>query len=193
MSNDKWGVGDKKDSPAFRTILINNREIELIHGEYPHSRSDNNIYARFSDGSIKDFDGHQILTGIKFQDYNYLKESGLSGNEVRKGGTCVISFDNIDCYEFFYRDILSALIKAHQKILHLREHPSGWPDKLQRAKLIGRSVWVRGIEYKIKRLIEDQGCLILVPPIHYDEMYDFYSKREVDDPVIEWYDCNRKD
>ncbi len=48
MDNENnWGVGDCADAKAFDTAIVNGRSVDLIHGEHPHSRSDNTTYARF--------------------------------------------------------------------------------------------------------------------------------------------------
>src|SRR6266550_5734358 len=93
VMTDKWGVGNKKDEKAFAKTFVGSREVELFFGEFPHSRSDNNIYARWPDGRIDEFDGHRVLVSVELSMKNYLKESELSGDEIRKGGSCLIKFN----------------------------------------------------------------------------------------------------
>jgi len=45
---EQWGVGAKASAKAFMQTKVGKETVELIHGEHPHSRSDNNIYARWT-------------------------------------------------------------------------------------------------------------------------------------------------
>lgn len=103
---EQWGVGNKADSKAFDTALMGKQDevVELIHGEHPHIRGPNNTYARWADGDIDGFDGHRRLVDVQLHSTNYLKTSHYSGNQIRKAGTCTISIDRVQVYEFFYRD-----------------------------------------------------------------------------------------
>jgi hypothetical protein len=196
MPSESWGVGNEASAKAFDTILINNQEYDLIFGQHPHSRQDNNIYARSKSGRIEAFDGYRIRTKVEVEEQSYLKESYLSGNEFRKGGSCKIYFDDICCFEFFHRNAQWALIKAHQLIGELKEHESGWASKKQRDKLVGRKIYYRQVPAIIDSLIVEQGCVIIkpasggiVPPPVYDKdrETDTFAKAEVTDPNIWWF------
>src|SRR5262245_36631578 len=94
MSGDQWGFGNPEKQEAFdHSMMDDGTPFDLVFGEFPHSRSDNDVYARFADGSVEDFDGHRVLVRVSLRSMNYLKCSGLSGNEVRKGGWCMIEFN----------------------------------------------------------------------------------------------------
>ena len=205
MSDEqKWGFGNPADPKPFaRTILgtaDRGRPIDLIFGEHPHSRRDDNIYARGEHGDINPFDGHRVLIDVSLRSSNYLKESHYSGDEIRKGGSCEISADGVVVFEFFFRDPQWALLKAHRLITELGEHPSNWLVAAERAGLIGRKVFYERHPAKIVRLIEDQGCLILEPdggnfpaPVWKEDQDDWLSenassvKTEVTDPKIWWF------
>jgi hypothetical protein len=180
-------------APPFRTAKVGNEIVELIAGEHPHSRSDNKHYARFADGRIEGFDGHSVVTRVDLREYNYLKQSGLSGDEVRKGGTGKIYFDDVLCYEFFFRDIQHALTQAGSLIPKL--HEVNWSDRAQRNKLKGRKVYYRDQPAIVESLIVDQGCVILIPeatsgfrPPAWDQDRETdHVKCEVIDPHIWWW------
>lgn len=170
MSSDQWGVGNAGDSRSFATTVVGGIEsrdggvdVELIHGEHPHSRSDSSIYARFPCGRVYAFDGHRLLHEIRFRDYNYVKESHLSGDEVRKGGVCEIVINGLTCSSFFYRDIEWALLSARERLAKLHDHPIQIWDEDVRKSLIGRKVYYREFPAVVTMLIEDQGCVILEP------------------------------
>jgi hypothetical protein len=50
-----------------------------------------------------DFDGHKVLWGFEYKPENYLKESELSGDEYRKGGTMTIFRNGVSVFKEFCR------------------------------------------------------------------------------------------
>src|SRR5262245_54628123 len=108
MSEEKWGYGDPQDKKPWGKAIMGRpgrpRPMDLLWGEHPHSRSNNNIYAREGDGEIYGFDGHRILIDVTIRSNNYLKSSYYSGDEIRKGGSGAIIADGEQVYEFFFRD-----------------------------------------------------------------------------------------
>lgn len=120
---DRWGVGDRADSPAFSRTVVNGRVVDLISGEHPHSLSDNSHYARFkgrdSGGRILGFNGHRLRWGVSIEEFNYTKESEMTGDEVRKGCRAVISIDGVAVYEFGGRELLEVAALVPSKIADL--------------------------------------------------------------------------
>src|SRR4051812_39757970 len=98
MSEEKWGIGNAKDKEAFDTVLMGKETLDLIHGEYPHSRSDKTTYARTKDGSITGFDGHRLPFKIEIEEGNYWKSSGLSGDEIRKSCSGKLSVNGVQIF-----------------------------------------------------------------------------------------------
>jgi len=196
IMEDQWGAGDPSKWSDHGTVFLGNRELKLIYGEHPHSRSDNKHYAILN-GEPMEFDGHRIQIDVHLESRNYLKESYLSGDEIRKGGTGQIIADGVVVFEFFFRDIQSALLRAHRLIGELSEHSSGWLLKREREGLVGRKVFYREHPAVIERLIEDQGCIILKTedghpfpkPVWREEDDDpeATAKVEVTDPSIWWF------
>jgi hypothetical protein len=200
MCDERWGVGDKADAKAFDRTKVRNEEVELIFGEHPHSRQDNNIYARFPDGTIEGFNGHRLLHEIHFKDYNYLKTSGMSGNEVRRGGTCQITINGSVVAEFFYRDIDYALLEARQRLAKIVDHPMRLWDQDEREGIIGRKVYWHDQPGIIKYLTKDGGVIIAPDypdgsgfrPIAYMiEDNEDYEERDIKDNLfshsINWF------
>jgi len=163
MSEDKeWGVGDKAEAEAWgHSSMQDGTPLELVWGQYPHSRSDNRVYARFPDGSIEAFDGHRPVLTMKFEASNYLKTSGLSGNEVRKGGNAQLFADDELVYSFFFREPDHALLQMHKLLLELSEHPANVLQKSSREKLIGREVYYRDHPATITAYDPDEGCVTI--------------------------------
>jgi len=162
---DEWGHGDLEKARSFGWTTIGDEKdsgaLELFWGEHPHSRSDNNIYARDDHGNIYGFNGHRPLIDITFRSYNYLKESHLSGDEIRKAGLCTILVDREPVYSFGYRDISWALRRADVLLVELGEHSSFILTQDGRKDLIGRKVYWDRTPAKIVRYLADQGCIII--------------------------------
>lgn len=197
MSDDEWGPGDKSKWSNHGSVVVGTRRYPLIYGEHPHSRSDNRHYVDMGHIEPTGFDGHRILIGVTLESSNYLKSSGLSGDQVRKGGSGKITADGEVVFEFFFRDIQYALQRAGQLIITLSEHSSNWLLKSERENLVGRAVYYREIPAVIQRVIPDQGCIMVRTadgrPFHapvYDQDDDEREnevKVEVLDPNIWWY------
>jgi hypothetical protein len=177
MSDDKWGIGDPTKAQPHGHTTLGKHPVELLWGEHPHSRSDNCVYARTESGTIYEFDGHRVLLEITFKQYNYLKESELSGDQIRKGGTCAIFADGEQIYEFFFRDMDHALLRANHILGKLSEHSSFVLMKESRDKLIGRKIWYDRTPAVIQSLILDQGCIIIAP----EQGYEFQKPVWADD------------
>lgn len=169
--SDQWGVGNSTNIEPFDQIVIGKTTYDLIFGQFPHSRSDNNQYARSKPTgrseretlTIQEFDGHRIRTKIEIEEYNYLKESELSGDQIRKGGSCKIYFNDICCFEFFHRNAAWAAIRASQLVGELKEHSSGWANKKERDKLVDRQIYWCSQPGIIDSLIVNQGCVVIKP------------------------------
>lgn len=198
--SDQWGPGNRVNDKAFETTKVGETLVELFFGEHPHARSDNNIYARFPSGTVEGFDGHRLLHEIKFRDYNYLKESHLSGNQVRKGGTCEIIINGNVCDSFFYREIGQAMIDAGRRLDKIHDfHIRLW-DNEQVKKLVGRPIYYHLTPAIIADYFADQACVMIEAiegysfpkrPWRDDGDDDDYEERRVKDdiysPHIWWW------
>lgn len=159
---EQWGVGSAAESKAFaKSFFRDGREFELIHGDFPHSKQDNRIYARLASGHIEDFSGHMAPVRIELEEYNYMKESNLSGDEIRKGGEAKIYISNVQVYSLFFREISKALNQVHELLPKLFEHAVQlWrPEEVKRWE--GRKIYYRETPAIIERFILDQGAIII--------------------------------
>lgn len=159
--SDQWGVGNQADAKSFDTIKLGNEQLELIFGEHPHSRQDNRIYARTKSKTIWAFDGHRTLVDISLKTHNYLKDSELSGQEIRKSCTAIISFNGTAIYEVTGREWDNTLLKTHSVVHKLLEHPLDLHNEVGRNAIVGRKVFWRDTPAVITRFINDQGCVII--------------------------------
>jgi hypothetical protein len=197
MSDDQWGAGERSKWSNHGLVMIGKKRLPLIYGEHPHSRSDNRHYVEMH-GEAIGFSGHRLLLGVNLQSHNYMKESGLSGDEVRKGGTGQILSDGEVVFEFFFRDIGWALRHAGEIIDKLSDGSADWLIKERREALVGRKVFYREHPAIIRSLIVHQGCMMLgtedgsafPPPVWRDRDDDDGEpevKVEVVDPLIWWW------
>lgn len=199
---EKWGVGSKKDAKPFDSVSVNGRPYDLIFGEHPHSRNDNNVYARSSSGDIEAFDGHRLCWRVEVEERNYLKQSELSGDEVRKGGSYRLFVDGECIYEGFCRSVEYGMKAAGRMMEALGDVCGGdWLRAKDRERLVGRPIYYHGVPAVISSLIVDQGCVIIHPadghklkaPPHVDDPEDWLLdhedgvKDEVTSPHIWWW------
>ncbi len=201
MSDDKWGYGAPEDPKPFDTIQLHGRPYDLIFGEHPHSRSDNNIYALSPSGNIEAFDGHRICWRVEIEEHNYLKQSELSGDEIRKGGSVKLYVDGECIFEDFVRSIDRGLFVAKTAMEKLSDVAGGdWLRAKTRKTMIGRMIFYDGVPAVIESLIVDQGCIWIVPesgkfnaPVYEDDPDDWLSeygdglKADVTSPHIWWW------
>lgn len=202
MTQDSWGFGNPSDSKPFAKVRLHKSHRDLLFGEHPHSRQDNNIYARSPSGEIYSFDGHRLEWGIEVQEENYLKESELSGDEIRKGGAWRLLVNGEVIASGFCRSLEMGIVLARKAKSELQEAAGGdWLTPEGRAKLVGRKIFYERTPAVITSLIVDQGCVMIAPepghafapPVWEDSPDDWLSdhsqsiKTEVTSPHIWWW------
>jgi hypothetical protein len=203
VSDSEWGPGSKADSPGFELgHLDDGTPYELIFGEHPHSRSDNNIYARFAHRMgaeaerVVGFAGHRILVRIELRTMNYLKTSWMSGDEVRKGGEYRIWLGGYEVYSGAFRDPFETLLTIRRKLHELMDLPVKlWNGESPE----GRKVFWRDEPAVITMWLPDQGCVVMEadgpepftpPPWREDGEAERTVKDDILSPHIWWW---RKD
>lgn len=159
VESEKWGVGNRKDEKGFDTVTIHGEEYDLIHGEHPHSRRDNSTYARSKTGGITGFDGHRVCFKIEIEESNYFKFSGLSGDEIRKGGNVKVFANGVQVFDEFTRSYENGYRLAHNFIIAMEENWGWFPKDVE--KEIGRVVGYQEQLFKIKSFVVSQACIIL--------------------------------
>lgn len=159
MSNENWGVGNRKNDKAFDTVKVHGKEYDLIFGEHPHSRQDNSMYTRDKNGHIESFSGHRNCFKIEIEESNYLKESELSGDEVRKGGSAKLYIDGILCFNQSCRNYEMGYNFIQNFISKMEMNWSWYPKKVETQ--IGKVVGYREQLFKIKSIDIEDAAMIL--------------------------------
>lgn len=101
-----------------------------------------------------EFDGHHTLWGFEFFPTTYLKSSGLSGDEYRKGGEIRYLKNRELCYIEFCRDPKIAALKIGTTLLKLMDFD--WNCYKEGTKLYWKDT-----PAVVKLLIPHQGALVL--------------------------------
>lgn len=163
---DQWGPGKNalKEEAFELGKFQDGVKYELFHGEHPHSRDDNNVYARLKSGVIYEFDGHRIQVKISIETFNYLKSSGLTGDEIKKGGRALIFFDNVLVYGLTFRDPLHVLLEIHQLLPKLFEFPIDWKEVCQEGthpQIVDRKIYYHDVPATITNWFPEQGCVMI--------------------------------
>jgi hypothetical protein len=159
---EQWGPGNVEGVKAFDKVMVGNEEIELIFGHHPHSRKDNNIYGRTKSGDVEGFDGHRAPVTISIEEYTYLKTSGMSGNQYRKGCRTKLSISGQHVYTLGQgRDYTYALTRLPDVIVRLHEHPIQFWKPEEVRKLEGRKVWYKDQAAEIRRWSPDNGVWLV--------------------------------
>lgn len=158
---ETWMREHNQNTKPFAETTIGKTTLQLIH-EYDESGTLRER-AVYPNGHKEEFAGHRVPLRVEFEEYNYLKESELSGDEIRKGGTCRIFAAGEQVDEFFFRDVSNAILRASDRISRLWDCSCSWWSKTEREKLPGRRLYYRDFPAVVDRLIVEQGCLILKP------------------------------
>lgn len=164
-----FGSGSQFGKKPFDRVVIDGRSYDLVHGEHPHSYSENNAYVvptgepPTAENAIA-FDGHRLCWRVEVKESNYLKESELSGDQVRKACGCRIYLNDRLVYAFTHRTADSALLEAHRLLIVLSEHPlSPWLSE----EIVGRRVYYGRVPAVVRLWFPDQGCVVIEAAEHH--------------------------
>lgn len=162
--SEQWGPGDRSEWSDHGTVLVGDREVPLIYGEHPHSRRDSRHYALLDpDREPVGFDGHRPCMRFDIRESNYLKTSGLSGDEVRKSCEALVYMNNRLVFGRSFRTADFAMRFFLGNMYRIEEHPVQlWrrSDTCEWPELIGRKVYWRDQPGVIRRYFPDQGAAV---------------------------------
>lgn len=197
-SDQQWGPGKAAKKPEIFDELKDqgtSGKMRLFFGDHPHSRQDNNIYAKIGDATYA-FSGNRRLEHLEFVSSNYLKSSSLSGDEIRMTGRCIIRFRDRVVYGFGYRTIEEALLTARAKLLELSEFSL---NLVAGESPIGQKVYYKHVAGTVKYWYPEDGHVVIVSAhgCHFstmslDDPSDKFKKVEevkadLLDPNIFWF------
>lgn len=133
-----------------KTFIINGKEKEAVWVERQGAWD-----AHWEIDGVK-FDGHDVLWGFSYEPKTYLKESELSGDEWRKGGSIKFFRNGVQVYEQFCRESERAAINILELLSKLQE--IDW-DKVKE----GTKIYWRNVPATIGYVMLEQGCFMVKP------------------------------
>lgn len=168
---ETWGAGSADRFKPIDTVEVSGDTFQLGIGEHPHSRSDNRFYARRVGGDNEDFvgfDGHRRPWHIEITESNYMKESELSGDEIRKNCSVKIYVDITSGRKLLFaygaRSANLALVRLPMILAALSAHPTElWKGRSEQfPELIGRKVYWRNQPAVVRDYLPEQGAVVIV-------------------------------
>ena len=108
------------------------------------------------------FDGHAPCWGIEWHESNYIR-CKWTGTSIRESGSATITRNGKKFYEIHGYKINWAIPTAQHYLMRLQEHPINFHDRNWKNTLLDRKVWYKGKPARVNNIIEDQGCVIIVP------------------------------
>lgn len=139
-----------------KTVIIGDGPYEKVQEiEYRELSYDTHIgrESRWHVGDIE-FDGHHTLWGFEYFPTTYLKSSGLSGDEYRKGGEIRVYRDRKQVYSTFVRETERAISMLHDIMSKLQS--LDW-DKIQ----TGQKIYYENTPCTIGYVMMNQGAFML--------------------------------
>lgn len=188
----------KIQEKPFTTVIVEGHSRDLHFGE-AHSTSSKHDYVKLAGDEFVPFDGHRKCIKIELEENNYLKESYLSGDEVRENCTVKVFINGVQVYEDWHRTYGQAYKKAEHFIEKV-EDLDWFP--LQTESKVGTKVGYREQIFRISSFCIDQGCMILETldgkprkafisenDPEWDDPSDIDNslKVEITDPAIWWW------
>lgn len=143
--------------------------------------------ARFAlRGDEAPFAGHRTPLAIEIEEYNYLKSSALSGDEVRKKATARVYYVESTPLSRTRVHVLTLSARTHDHLLvdllhlipKLHEHPLRLFDPEDRARIEGRKVFYRDLPAVIERFKPDMGVFLRPDGIEAFPPHAYNSDRE---------------
>lgn len=107
---------NKLEPTNIGKVIIGNEEKDLMSVPRENGRSSWEV-----DGI--GFDGHRVLWGFEYKPRTYLKQSELSGDEWRKGGTMTITRNGVSVFKEMCRTPERAFVVMQYKLPELQDFP----------------------------------------------------------------------
>lgn len=152
------------------------RDINRSVLDTPESKGENAI----------DYNGHFAAWAVVVETYDYYKSSGLSGDEVRKGGRVRLFCNGVQVWEGFTRSLehgMRVAADVRGKVSDACVSLEDWPGK------IGQEVYYDDIPAVITDRVPGQACVILKrrdgQPWKFEDDGQAYTEETIKVDVIE--------
>ena len=163
---EEKGVLDMYGNQKVQTVTIG--LIDEVSGDAE------DLYAKFPDGEIIPFKGHQERISMEFHTWNDLKRSDLVGSEIKKAATCNIYIGDRLARIIEGTDIQDLLMKADRAIDELKAQP--FSICRDGGTLVGREIYYDNQPAIIRAIDENNNFIEIVldaryinqfnPPVH---------------------------
>jgi hypothetical protein len=176
-----------ENKKPFAKVKVGNYEYDLYMLDNHHSIRTYRDYIKLNDEFVP-FSGHRNPLKIAIKEYNYLKESELSGDEIRKGCIVEIHAEGQKIAESFTRNYEYGIIEAQKMIERLKDIPNWFNE--EREKLIGRKIYYEKTPAIITTIDVEQCEAIIVTDNSIDSNLKFdlpvYMIDSSDEEKEEW-------
>lgn len=156
----------------------NKREADLI------SVTQKEPHRHYFEADGEDFNGHRVLWSFSYEPYTYLKESELSGDEWRKGGTIRIFKDGVCMCHEFCREPLNAASRMWHLLVECME---GHWDLIK----VGRKIYHGGTPSVIDSICDDGEIIVRTENGEPYRIYGHVLEDEKNGEKSEWHDRDR--
>ena len=140
-------------------------------------------YRYWQEANGEEFDGHRTMWSFSYEPYTYLKESELSGDEYRKGGSAKIFRNGVCVLNEFCREPHRAFRILSWYLPILQEFD------FDNAK-VGRKIYHAGVESIIDSINADGEITVRTESGEHYEIYGF-KKEDPKNFEDEWKDKDR--
>jgi len=103
-----------------------------------------------------------VLWGIEIYETHNIKHK-WGESSIEEGGNWAITRNGKPFFEGFHRDIDYAYIQARKTLYTLQGHALNFNERDWKEKAIGKPIYYHEEPALIDRIIEEQGCLWIVP------------------------------
>lgn len=155
-------IGKRGILDAYGNYSTENAYIGLIDEV---SENEEDLYAKFTNGEIIPFKGHQERISIEINTWNDLKRSDLIGNEIKKVATCHIMINDRLARIIESTDAQDLLMKADRAIDELKAMPFSICRDAD--SLIGREIYYDNQPAIITGVDEPDNFIYIIPDSRY--------------------------
>jgi hypothetical protein len=148
------------------------------------SQDEDDLYAKFPDGEIIPFKGHQDKISLEFETWNNLQRSDLIGNEIKKAAICRIYINNHLGRIIEGTDVQDLLMKADRAIDELKAQP--FSICRDSNTLMGREIYYDNQPAIIANIDEVNNLIFIAPDTQFINQFNPPASAIEENESEEW-------